>query len=512
MEPAALKTFRDACLKNAADLHNAAGVLLEKNIDHIAFSLIVLALEEIGKVHIAMAKSSFEVAGDVESNTEDDLIDDHEKKLFWALWGVTLTSESITKDDIEQHRGLSKLLHIKKLDYLYVDPSNPEPPSDKIEKGEAQHLHELVAARLKIEDAHEIIVEGTDVDKRNLKWFLDASKDPEKRRLIFSQRSLDRLAELGNGRDWMAWLYGEFEQADAEAQKLLEKELKRIEPEKEEGERPKWKIKFRLESPSHTIRPRALGAWNKTSDWIKFYHTRENNELLAEFTFPKRVPVEGLWTPGWLLSRKIAAALCIATRGVFWWHAPKDIEQFYEEITDLENPGFGVRAARSPRLNLDWRSQRFVLKEDRMNAVAGVLGRLLKIKQSDPMTEVIESYLAGVAFLSKVDIHVRFEANAFERFYNAFRLALRLNGDWRDGEELEDAAKRKLARFLKTDEVLVAAIRLGSRLQAGNQPDREVTLTEVVGMKWYFDYYFLESVVGATIVTERDASGDEKAA
>ena len=63
------------CLSNGKALLDAAAALLERKLDHIAFHLIVLALEEIGKPEIvAMQALSREHRPGQELKLE---IDDH---------------------------------------------------------------------------------------------------------------------------------------------------------------------------------------------------------------------------------------------------------------------------------------------------------------------------------------------------------------------------------------------------------------------------------------------------
>lgn len=51
-----------------------------------------------------------------------DHLEDHEKKLFSALWGPSFAREKITRQQIEQIRKLAANIHTRRLEYLYADP------------------------------------------------------------------------------------------------------------------------------------------------------------------------------------------------------------------------------------------------------------------------------------------------------------------------------------------------------------------------------------------------------
>ena len=77
------------------------------------------------------------------------------------------------------------------------------------------------------------------------------------------------------------------------------------------GNKEKWKLRVRILSASHSIRPKALTKWNKQIDWIKLVYTKKN-ELIFEIILKDNVPVEGLWFFGWGMARHFVVALNIA--------------------------------------------------------------------------------------------------------------------------------------------------------------------------------------------------------
>jgi AbiV family abortive infection protein len=81
---------------------------LNKGYDHICFHLALVALEEIGKAILILIGASL-IAGQKEDEDFSITIDDHIKKIFWALWGDLLREKEFSKDEIEQVK--TYLLH-----------------------------------------------------------------------------------------------------------------------------------------------------------------------------------------------------------------------------------------------------------------------------------------------------------------------------------------------------------------------------------------------------------------
>jgi len=151
-----IKQIREKCLSNAEGFLTVAERELNKGVDHICFHLALLALEEIGKAILVTIGFTISVA-DKEKDGFVVALDDHVKKIFWALWGGMFRDNKFTKQSIEENRGLATTLHERRLYYLYIDPNNPIDPKDKIEKGEAERLVKLVRVRLEYEKTIEIV-------------------------------------------------------------------------------------------------------------------------------------------------------------------------------------------------------------------------------------------------------------------------------------------------------------------------------------------------------------------
>ena len=408
--------LREACLANAEALVNSAKTLEGENTAHIRYNLAVLALEEIGKAEIFLM-NALGVTSDENNDQQSIATDDHRKKLFWAFFSPFVEHGRIAPEYFESDRELARRMHERRLETLYTDSQNPLLPQDRMVEEEADSLVRLCEIRIEMEKGVELSDVPDELKLEDLQWFRTAGDDPEKRRYFYSQHSLDKLAELDDLFEWMKWHRQEFTKAEEESRELLQQELQKEPLDGIEGDESKWKVRFRIYSESHSIRQRGLSAWNRHYDFImKLHSTNNSNELICEFTLPKSVPVRALWDVALGRSRDFVAALNIATTGLFWWHVDKDIARFYEKIWDLENDNTEVRLNVSPQLSIDWGHR--ALKEEDLSITQLILGYLLKDIRSNPRKrKAIENYLTGLALLSKNDIHLRLEPNAFAYFF-----------------------------------------------------------------------------------------------
>ena len=486
------RKLRSACLENAEALVNSAKTLEGESTAHIRYNLAALALEEVGKA-VIFQMNAFGATSDRDDDQLNISTDDHVKKLFWVFFSPLIEQGRFTRDYIETYRGMARGIHERRLGTLYTDSQNPLLPQDRMEEEEADSLVRLCVTRIKMEKGVEISDVPDESKLEVLQWFRTASDDPEKRRYFFSKDSLDKLAEFGDLFEWMEWLRHEFTIAEEESMELLRQELQKEPIDGVEGNEPKWKVKFCIYSESHSIRQRALNAWNRDSDFIMKLHSSNNsNELICEFILPKSVHIRALWDVARGRSRDFVAALNIATSGLFWWHVDRDIARFYERIWDLEND-IEARPNISPQLSIDW--GHLSLTEENLANTRFVFGYLLKdIRTTPRKREAIENYLTGLAFLSKNDIHLRLEPNAFAYFFTALKTLLLANGDWDGDTDLTSAVVDQLGEFFPPQN-LSNYIDWGMQLENRDNPSIRITLTEVIGMKNYCDIYFNLSAV-----------------
>ena len=481
---------REACLANAQELLNSAKTLKGKNTAHIRYHLAVLAMEEVGKVELLSAEFSrltFD-EDDIEPNLT---VDDHVKKLFWAIFTPFVEQKRLTKDDIESNRGLAKDIHERRLESLYTNPQMPLRPEDRIEEEEADNLVRLAESRLSLEKEYDISDTPDESRLEDFNWFYSASDNPEIRRLILNNASLEKLADIGSVREWIKWLREEFAKSDEESREILRQEMEKGMVGEIEGDEPKWKVKFRIYSASHSIRPKAVNKWNENcGSIIKIYNSnkKRKNELFCELTLGKRIPVQALWNVARAISKDFVASLNIATRGLFWWHIDRDVSRFYDKILDLEND-LEVILDISPELSIDWGHR--TIKEQDFRETNHIFAYILKACHSNQLfSDALDLYLTGLALLSTNDIHLRLEASAFAHFFKVLKTYLRASGDWDGHTDLKLAAETQLCEIFPTTTDLSEYLELGMQLESKNNLFKRITLTEVIGMKLYCDVYF----------------------
>lgn len=101
----------------------------------------------------------------------------------------------------------------------------------------------------------------------------------------------------------------------------------------------------------------------------------------------------------------------------------------------------------------------------------------------------MENYLTGLALLSKNDIHLRLEPNAFAYFFMALKTLLLSSGDWDGVTDLKSAIVDQLGEFFPQQN-LGNYLEWGMQLEKRDNPSKRITLTEVIQMKNYCDIYF----------------------
>lgn len=310
------KTVRDICLKNAEDLLVSAKLLINRNLQHIQYHLSALALEEIGKAEL-LEMSLVADINQRDATYEKSGMEDHVRKLYWAFWGPSFGKKIITKKEIEELQGLANSVHLTRLSTLYVNPSDTVEPKLRLSQQEADEITKLAEARLEMEKSKTMLdPDDPSINKEELKWFLESNTDPDKFKLIFGSKSQEKLVEIGNVRDWVHWLKVQFDQNDIEIKKLIDEEVGREKPSKEDAKKPKYKIKVRINSESHAIRSKELNKWNENSDFIKIF-TDNKQDLIFEIMLTKAVHINGTWPVGWGIARAFVAALNISTNGFF---------------------------------------------------------------------------------------------------------------------------------------------------------------------------------------------------
>src|SRR5216683_3906754 len=147
------------------------------------------------------------------------------------------------------------------------------------------------------------------------------------------------------------WLREQFAQSEAEGKAAMQQELLRIHDLPAQSTKRKWKMRVRIFSGSHVIRPKTLSIWNEQTHWIKFIAVSgKKNQLIIELILGDHIPVQALWQFGWEATRRLVLALNIGTMGFWWWRLPEQISRYYEKLEDLDRPQVDLRLERTPSL------------------------------------------------------------------------------------------------------------------------------------------------------------------
>jgi AbiV family abortive infection protein len=343
------KTFQ-ACIGNASAHLSAAKELRSSGHNNMAFNVAVLALEEMGKAVLIEMRRGHPL--DEESDfIRDDWFDDHSKKLSWALWSTFFGRRTQTLQDFQDFPHVANRIHRRRLDGIYMDPRATDPP-ERIQDEDVDSMIGLTEYALAME-GRAVFHEVGGKDRSDLEWFIQVAEDPKIGGVIFGEGSFARLNSLnGDVRQWVQWLRDEIGRIEEYNRALEDQETSRTSPPEDDALNPKWSVKVRLHSWSHSIRPKSLSFWNKRSAWVKLSTARDKKEILAEFLVPRKVMMGDLWRVGTTISQAFALALNVATRGFFWWYLPAPTDEFFEEIRDLErNVPLGIV---QPSRVLEW--------------------------------------------------------------------------------------------------------------------------------------------------------------
>jgi AbiV family abortive infection protein len=406
---------REVCLAHAHEVVGAARILRDAGFHHLAYHLGTLALEETGKSEL-LSISALDEADDEEAFGPGGL-DDHVRKLFFALWGPSFGKELITKESLEMYDHLATNIHRTRLEAIYYSPGSTLSPRHAVTPDEANTLVSMAEARVEMARAFRLRDDLGEAEKADIKWYSRATKDPDTRRRILGRESMKKLVDLGSASAWIHWLRSQFEAADAQALADLKSEMARTMPEGDDADKPKWRVRILLETNTHSIRPRALTWWNDLKTPIRFYpHGVRKRDVTLEFTLPGSVPIAAVWTAGWDFARQVVFALNVGSLGYFWWYTPLHVSKYYETITDLER-NVEVNVQRSPALMFE--DRRVALSQDDLTRVSIVLATLWR-QSRDVAMRYVGPYTRGITFLSKNDIHLQLEPNAFLEFFNAF--------------------------------------------------------------------------------------------
>jgi hypothetical protein len=129
-----------------------------------------------------------------------------------------------------------------------------------------------------------------------------------------------------------------------------------------------------------------------------------------------------------------------------------------------------------------------VLNEEKMRDVNTVLAFILN--EAKILEEFLKSYALGLVLFSKTDVHLPFDSNAFGEFYKALKQAMRSLGDWDGTSDFKEAVKKQYEKIGEMKD-LDKTLDIGLELEADTMHEKPhpITMTEVIAMKIYCDYY-----------------------
>lgn len=501
MRDESLNNAIQACIANADELLKGAKSLAAEGLPRLAYHLGLLALEEVGKSSILAMRHVAQQAGREFPSSIGKGLDDHVRKLFWAIWGPSMGLELITKEQIDSNIGLAQRLHDRRVAGLYVDAGEQSLsiPMNLISAEETESLLRFVEACIEIGRSKRGGGPADDADTTaRREWFFEVTEDPERRRLVMGSKSMETLKELGSVPGWVAWLKRTFEESEAEARATLDRELQR-KPNGVATTTPKWRTTIRLYTSSHSVRQKPLNKVNEGLLWTKFRAVSgKSDQLLIDLDATGDLTVDRLYKSGLAMSRRLVMALNVATLGFFWFHElldgdPKQSGRFYERMTDLENK-IEVRAHRSPSLRLEFGPQRRVLEASDLNRWALCFGHFLRYEQPTELN-ICERYLDGLGMIATSDAHMAFEIQAVVAFYLALKDAMKHYGSWAVDEPFGVAMKRFAAAGLGTvdDDHFDRLVEVGDSVNTGRGVPHAMTMNDVGVMKALCDVFLIRT-------------------
>ncbi len=490
----------EACIANADELLSGAKNLSGERLHRLAYHLGVLALEEVGKSSILAMRLVARQGGRELPGTIGKALEDHVRKLFWAIWGPSMGLDLITREQIESNIGLAQRLHDRRIAGLYVDATDAglSVPMERIDATETDSLLRFAEACIEIGKVKRGRIPGEDAETTaRREWFFEITEDPERRVLIFGSASMKKLKELGNVPAWAAWLKKTFEDNEAEARAALDRELQR-KPEDVESTKAKWRMTIRLYTSSHSVRQKPLNKLNDGLLWTRFRAVSgKPDQLLVDLEASGDLTLDRLYKTGLIMSRRLVMALNVATLGFFWFHElldtdPKQSGRFYERLADLGS-NMELRVHRNPSLRLEHGPRR-VLEAADLNRWVLCFGHLLRFDKPIELN-ICERYLDGLTMIAKSDAHMAFEIQTVAAFYMALKDAMKRFGGWDANEPFGVAIKRFAAEGLRVtdDEHFDRLISIGNSVNSGRPVQHAMTMNDVGVMKALCDVYLIRA-------------------
>ena len=149
----------------------------------------------------------------------------------------------------------------------YAEDSALAPPRQAVRLEHATSLLKLAKARLELEEARGSPVR--DESAEELEWYFATVSGEIGQKRLFSPLFIQKHQEFGGDtRAWVRWARSEFDKIEEAEKEQLRRELSRQASEPGKG-KPKWLMKIRVQTPSHSLRQKILNFWNDRIDAVK---------------------------------------------------------------------------------------------------------------------------------------------------------------------------------------------------------------------------------------------------
>jgi AbiV family abortive infection protein len=480
--------FRALCLQNAAT--NLRGAIRHKaqGENHLVFHLCVLALEETGKIFLGWIQLKNLETGEPVPGMLD--MEDHVRKLFWAIWGPYFTREVVNAEQLKKLQGMATRLHTQRLFSLYTNLDDLVPNHEKVTDAEAEDLYAFALECLALAEADGVMDVETANQSDSLKEkFLELTRDPGRRNATFSPLFQEKLVELGNPSAWMQWVVDHFEAETKRLSNLLQEELARQPATDAQTLTPKWRISFRVSTPTHTVRPKINQADNTLAPFVRLRATKDSAVFEVDLDLDQVVPIGMVYTQGALLCRWFVAALSIGASGIFWWNARREPDKYYDKILDLSS-STELSARLAPENAWQWPQRKRPLTEEDLRYTHFIFRYLCRVPPPGSL-EFFHHYLSGLAMVASTDIHLFLGLDAFLQFHAAFQKAV-LQFEQPSEGQFKDYGYVPLQYIVPDKATFQALIEKAEAMLAQRPSVHSVpTLHEVLLLKSYCDLYIM---------------------
>jgi hypothetical protein len=315
------------------------------------------------------------------------------------------------------------------------------------------------------------------------------SDDPLHRAVLFSPASMQKLKELTDVASWVDWAKSQVDEAVEHARSLSEQEFKRV--PSDAGNLPKWELTFRLHTPTHSIRPKALKWWNDGVERVKFYPVNgRKHELLMKAVLPDGVTGDKLFLSGKALGDHILLALNIASVGYFYWYLPPHLETYVELAFDLERKA--QLNLRRPQALFPDLGRRRVLDDGRLKDAVVVIGLLYGIENRHE-AQAFEHYLMALKLIARTDVHLDISGQAYGEFYLCLSNAVEVYGP-ADARPLPERLREVLAAQVQGFDEAPQFVEWGEEFRVTAKGPKGITLEKVMMIKVLTDLYLIRAL------------------